>query len=349
MIVRDAKGNERKKVTLTGEENHDRKQLEALHQFEFNRYDTISLYGKTPEVVKIKGDVVSEVNTKSITTNYSNGFDTVEKYSEVRFKITDDGLREMTKKSLRINGADPITIKRGDTLDLLEGVSVNVNDENNEDYELTVEEITSNGKAVIITDDESDTNDSNQNGITSQDKFKFTKLKEGTYTIKYTVTNSWGATTTVDRKITVDPRTGLEAVKLTVKDYQGEDILVIGFDSIERKLRVLEYKNKSIDYLDNSQVFEINAYDSLGKTLGTIALRGNQTINEEIINRINAFSYEEGYSLSVWSKVIENRINIDGTIKVDNSSKEESKKIRYKRNLSAEQKKDKMEMVDLKF
>ena len=343
MIVRDAKGNERKKVTLTGEENHDRKQLEALHQFEFNRYDTISLYGKTPEVVKIKGDVVSEVNTKSITTNYSNGFDTVEKYSEVRFKITDDGLREMTKKSLRINGADPITIKRGDTLDLLEGVSVNVNDENNEDYELTVEEITSNGKAVIITDDESDTNDSNQNGITSQDKFKFTKLKEGTYTIKYTVTNSWGATTTVDRKITVDPRTGLEAVKLTVKDYQGEDILVIGFDSIERKLRVLEYKNKSIDYLDNSQVFEINAYDSLGKTLGTIALRGNQTINEEIINRINAFSYEEGYSLSVWSKVIENRINIDGTIKVDNSSKEESKKIRYKRNLSAEQKKDKME------
>ena len=343
MIVRDAKGNERKKVTLTGEENHDRKQLEALHQFEFNRYDTISLYGKTPEVVKIKGDVVSEVNTKSITTNYSNGFDTVEKYSEVRFKITDDGLREMTKKSLRINGADPITIKRGDTLDLLEGVSVNVNDENNEDYELTVEEITSNGKAVIITDDESDTNDSNQNGITSQDKFKFTKLKEGTYTIKYTITNSWGATTTVDRKITVDPRTGLEAVKLTVKDYQGEDILVIGFDSIERKLRVLEYKNKSIDYLDNSQVFEINAYDSLGKTLGTIALRGNQTINEEIINRINAFSYEEGYSLSVWSKVIENRINIDGTIKVDNSSKEESKKIRYKRNLSAEQKKDKME------
>ena len=343
MIVRDAKGNERKKVTLTGEENHDRKQLEALHQFEFNRYDTISLYGKTPEVVKIKGDVVSEVNTKSITTNYSNGFDTVEKYSEVRFKITDDGLREMTKKSLRINGADPITIKRGDTLDLLEGVSVNVNDENNEDYELTVEEITSNGKAVIITDDESDTNDSNQNGITSQDKFKFTKLKEGTYTIKYTVTNSWGATTTVDRKITVDPRTDLEAVKLTVKDYQGEDILVIGFDSIERKLRVLEYKNKSIDYLYNSQVFEINAYDSLGKTLGTIALRGNQTIDQSIIDRINDFNYEEGYSLSVWSKVIENRINIEGTIKVDDSSKEESKKNRYKRNLSAEQKIDKME------
>ena len=343
MIVRDAKGNERKKVTLTGEENHDRKQLEALHQFEFNRYDTISLYGKTPEVVKIKGDVVSEVNTKSITTNYSNGFDTVEKYSEVRFKITDDGLKEIAQKELTINGATAITIKRGDTLDLLEGVSVNVNDENNDDYKLTVEEITSNGKAVTIAEDENDTDDSSQNGATTEDKNKFTKLKEGTYTVKYTATNSWGVTTTVNRVITVKPRTELEAVKLTVKDYLGEDILIIGFDSITRKLRVIDYKNKSIDYLDNSQVFEINAFDSLGKTLGTIALRGDQEINKSIIDRINAFPYEEGYSLSVWSKKLENRINIDGTIKVDNSSKEESKKIRYKRNLSAEQKKDKME------
>ena len=343
MIVRDAKGNERKKVSLTGDTQQDSEQLNGLHQFEFNRYDTISLKARTAQAVKIKGGIVPEVSTKSTTTDYSNGFGTVEKYSEVRFKITDDGLREMTKKPLTIKGADPITIKRGDTLELLAGVSVNVNDENNDDYELTVKEITSNGKAVTIAEDENDTDDSSQNGGTAEDKNKFTKLKEGTYTVRYTATNSWGATTTVDREIIVEPRTELEAVKLTVKDYLGEDILIIGFDSITRKLRVIDYKNKSIDFLDNSQVFEINAFDSLGKTLGTIALRGNQEIDKSIIDRINAFPYEEGYSLSVWSKELENRINIDGTIKVDNSSKEESKKIRYKRNLSAEQKKDKME------
>ena len=343
MIVRDAKGNERKKVSLTGDTQQDSEQLNGLHQFAFNRYDTISLKARTAQAVKIKGGIVPEASTKSTTTDYSNGFGTVEKYSEVRFKITDDGLREMTKKSLRINGADPITIKRGDTLDLLAGVSVNVNDENNDDYELTVEEITSNGKAVTIEEDENDTDDSSQNGTTAEDKNKFTKLKEGTYTVKYTATNSWGDTTTVNRVITVEPRTDLEKVKLTVKDRDNNNVLVIGFDSIERKLRVLEYKNKSIDYLDNSQIFEINAFDSLGKTLGTIALRGDQEIDKSVIDRINAFPYEEGYSLSVWSKELENRINIEGTIKVDNSSKEESKKIRYKRNLSAEQKKDKME------
>ena len=342
MIVRDAKGNERKKVTLTGEENHDRKQLEALHQFEFNRYDTISLYGKTPEVVKIKGDVVSEVNTKSTTTNYLNGFGTVQKYSEVRFKITDDGLREITKKSLRINGVTNIDIKRGDTLDLLKGVSVEVDDQNNDDYKITVEEISSNGNNIVLLDD-NDSDDSTDDGTTDKDEKLFKKLKEGVYTVRYTVTNSWGATTIANRQITVQPRTELEAVKLIVKDYQGDNILIIGFDSIERKLRVIEYKKKSINYLDSSQVFEINAFDSLGKTIGTIALKGDQTINEEIINRINAFSYEEGYSLSVWSKELENRINIEGTIKVDNNSTEESKKSIYKTSLSLDDKKDKME------
>ena len=345
IVVRGSKGEEKANISLNGNTDHDKEQLKNLHELQFDKYDTISLKAKDPKAVKITGNIILENSNENskVSNSYENGFGTIDKYSQVRFKITDDGLREMTKKSLRINGADPITIKRGDTLDLLAGVSVNVNDENNDDYELTVKEITSNGKAVTIAEDENNTDDSSQNGATTEDKNKFTKLKEGTYTVRYTATNSWGATTTVDRVITVEPRTDLEKVKLTVKDRDNNNVLVIGFDSIERKLRVLEYKNKSIDYLDNSQVFEINAFDSLGKTLGTIALRGDQQIDETIINRINAFPYEEGYSLSVWSKELENRINIDGTIKVDNSSKEESKKIRYKRNLSAEQKKDKME------
>ena len=344
MIVRDAKGNERKKVSLTGDTQQDSEQLNGLHQFAFNRYDTISLKARTAQAVKIKGGIVPEVSTKSTTTDYSNGFGTVEKYSEVRFKITDDGLKEIAQKELTISGATAITIKRGDTLDLLEGVSVNVNDENNDDYKLTVKEITSNGKAVTIAEDENDTDDSSQSGATTEDKNKFTKLKEGTYTVRYTATNSWGATTTVDREITVEPRTDLEKVKLTVKDRDNNNVLVIGFDSIERKLRVLEYKNKSIDYLDNSQVFEINAFDSLGKTLGTIALRGDQEIDQTIIDRINAFPYEEGYSLSVWSKVIDNKIDITGSITIEKEdSKEESKKFRYKRTLTSDEKRDKLE------
>ena len=346
IVVRSSKGEEKANISLNGNTEHDKEQLKKLHNLGFDKYDTISLKAKDPNAVKITGNIISENSNgnSKVANSYENGFVTTDKYSKVRFKITDDGLREITQKELTINGATAITIKRGDTLDLLEGVSVNVNDENNDDYKLTVEEITSNGKAVTIAEDESDTNDSSQNGATAEDKNKFTKLKEGTYTVRYTATNSWGATTTVDREITVEPRTDLEKVKLTVKDRDNNNVLVIGFDSIERKLRVLEYKNKSIDYLDNSQVFEINAFDSLGKTLGTIALRGDQEIDKSIIDRINAFPYEEGYSLSVWSKVIDNKIDITGSITTEKEdSKEESKKFRYKRTLTSDEKRDKLE------
>ena len=346
VVVRSSKGKEKANISLNGNTEHDKEQLKNLHELQFDKYDTISLKAQNPNAVKVTGNIISEnpnENSK-VANSYENGFGTTDKYSQVRFKITDDGLKEIAQKELTINGATAITIKRGDTLDLLEGVSVNVNDENNDDYKLTVEEITSNAKAVSITDDESDTNDSSQSGTTPEDKNKFTKLKEGTYTVKYTATNSWGATTTVDRVITVEPRTDLEKVKLTVKDRDNNNVLVIGFDSIERKLRVLESKNKSIDYLDKSQVFEINAFDSLGKTLGTIALRGDQEIDKSIIDRINAFPYEEGYSLSVWSKVIDNKIDITGSITTEKEdSKEESKKFRYKRTLTSDEKRDKLE------
>ncbi|MFQ7597412.1 hypothetical protein [Clostridium sp.] len=346
IVVRSSKGEEKANISLNGNTDHDKEQLKKLHNLGFDKYDTISLKAQNPNAVKITGNIISENSNgnSKVANSYENGFGTTDKYSQVRFKITDDGLKEITQKNLVINVATKTTIKRGDTLDLLEGVSVNVNDQNNDDYKLTVEEITANSKAVSITDDESDTDDSSQSGIIAEDKNKFTKLKEGTYTVRYTATNSWGATTTVDRVITVEPRTDLEKVKLTVKDRDNNNVLVIGFDSIERKLRVIEHTNGSINYLDDSQVFEINAYDSLGKTLGTIALKGSQTIDQTIINRINAFPYEEGYSLSVWSKVIDNKIDITGSITTEKeNSKEESKKSRYKRSLTSDDKRDKLE------
>ena len=346
IVVRSSKGKEKANISLNGDTEHDKEQLKKLHNLGFDKYDTISLKAKDPNAVKITGNIISENSNgnSKVANSYENGFETTDKYSKVRFKITDDGLREITQKELTISGATAITIKRGDTLDLLAGVSVNVNDQNNDDYKLTVEEITSNTKTVTIEEDENNTDDSSQNGATTEDKNKFTKLKEGTYTVRYTATNSWGATTTVDRVITVEPRTDLEKVKLTVKDIDNNNVLVIGFDSITRKLRVIEHTNGSINYLDESQVFEINAYDSLGKTLGTIALRGSQTIDETIIDKINAFPYEEGYSLSVWSKVIDNKIDITGSITTEKeNSKEESKKSRYKRALTSDEKRDKLE------
>ncbi len=283
MIVRDIKGKKKYEVTLNGNAQHDREQLAKIHDKEFSIYDTIALHGNDPDTVKIKGTVISSNSTRS-NDSYSNGFGTTNKYSEVRFKITDDGLKEMTKKDPAISGLDPKTIKRWDEIDFLEGVVVDVKDKNNEDYKIKVSH-----------------ND-------------FNTLKEGTYTVTYTVTNSWESSVEEERTITVEPRNELEKVKLNLKNTSNQNILTIGFDSIQRKLRVLSnVEGGTIDSSSNELEFVITAYDLTGNTLGTIELKGNQTIDESIIKRINDFGYIEGYRLSVWAKD-PSRISTEGPI-----------------------------------
>ena len=324
MIVRNIKGEEKVKVSLNGDTEHDKFELNKLHNLALSKYDTISLKSKYHNAVKIKGNVITEDSNGStiINNSYENGFGTTDKYTQVRFKITDDGFKEMTSKELTAFGIIDKTIKRGDTLDLLEGISVNVNDQNNEDYKITVKEVTSSNSTRVadnetVEDDNSSDDGSQENNTKTENSTTFKKLKEGIYTVKYTITNSWGTSIEKTRRIKVDPRTDLEAVKLSVKDRENNVILVIGFDSIEKKLRVIESKNKSINYLDNNQVFEINAFDSLGKILGTIALRGSQEIEQTIIDRINNFPYEEGYALSIWAKSPQTTLQLEGNVEND--------------------------------
>ena len=289
MIVRNIKGKEKYKVTLNGNAQHDRDQLAKIHDKEFSIYDTIALHGQNHNTVKIKGTVINSNNNRT-SNDYSNGFDTIGKYSEVRFKITDDGFKEMTQKDPTISGLEDKTIKRGEEINFLEGVVVNVQDNNNEDYKIEVSY-----------------NDSNA-------LENFNTLKEGNYTVTYTVTNSWGANVQGTRQIIVEPRNELEKVKLNLTDTSNQNILTIGFDSIQRKLRVLSnVDNGTIDSSSSELAFSINAYDLLGNTLGNIELKGNQTIDESIINRINNFEYIEGYRISVWAKDI-SRISTEGPI-----------------------------------
>ena len=288
MIVRDIKGEEKYKVTLNGDSNHDREELKKIHEKEFSKYDTISLYGKTNNAVKIKGTVISSNRIKT-NHDYSNGFGTTEKYSQVRFKITDDGLKEMTKKDPTISGLDPKTIKRGEEINFLEGVVVDVQDQNNQDYKISV------------------------------NSDSFDKLTEGTYTVTYTVTNSWGSSVKQTRKITVEPRTELEKVKFKLKNTNREVILTIGFDSIEKKLRVLNYKlNSTIDSNNSDLAFAINIYDSLGNTLSTLELNGNQQINDDIVNKIKNLDYIEGYRLNVWAKNPQQYLELEGNVNISN-------------------------------
>ena len=311
MVLRDLRGNEKIKVILNGDNEHDELQLASLNNVSFSKYDTISLKGETSTTVRIIGGVIIESNDESniYSEKYLNGFGDIQNYSNVRFKITDDGLKEMTPKPLSVTGVDNITIKRGDTLNLLSGITVNVNDDNNEDYTISIDEVVTEVSDVNFSDEVI------ENGTENQDKTQFKKLREGVYIVKYIISNSWGIKEVINRTITVLPRNNLENIKLNVRDDNRNNILIISFDSIQKKLRVLDYElNTSINFIDKNQVFEINAYDTVGKNLGTIALRGNQLIDNSIISKINNFSYEEGYALSIWAKEPNETLELQGEI-----------------------------------
>ena len=311
MVLRDLRGNEKIKVILNGDNEHDELQLASLNNVSFSKYDTISLKGETSTTVRIIGGVIIESNDENniYSEKYLNGFGDIQNYSNVRFKITDDGLKEMTPKPLSVTGVDNITIKRGDTLNLLSGITVNVNDDNNEDYTISIDEVVTEVSDVNFSDEVI------ENGTENQDKTQFKKLREGVYIVKYIISNSWGTKEVINRTITVLPRNNLENIKLNVRDDNRNNILIISFDSIQKKLRVLDYElNTSINFIDKNQVFEINAYDTVGKNLGTIALRGNQLIDNSIISKINNFSYEEGYALSIWAKEPNETLELQGEI-----------------------------------
>ena len=311
MVLRDLRGNEKIKVILNGDNEHDELQLASLNNVSFSKYDTISLKGETSTTVRIIGGVIIESNNENniYSEKYLNGFGDIQNYSNVRFKITDDGLKEMTPKPLSVTGVDNLTIKRGDTLNLLSGITVNVNDDNNEDYTISIDEVVTEVSDVNFSDEVI------ENGTENQDKTQFKKLREGVYIVKYIISNSWGTKEVINRTITVLPRNNLENIKLNVRDDNRNNILIISFDSIQKKLRVLDYKlNTSINFIDKNQVFEINAYDTVGKNLGTIALRGNQLIDNSIISKINNFSYEEGYALSIWAKEANETLELQGEI-----------------------------------
>ena len=281
MTVRDRKGNVKYSISLNGDREHDKQELAKIHNQSYSRYDSISVSALNPNTVKFDGDVVNE------STDYTNGFGNIA-YSDVRFIITDDGLKEIQQYVPTLNGLDKINIKRGEDVDFMKGVSANMQDSSDEDYTITV----------------------NQN--------EFDKFREGTYTIIYNVTTSWGVNQNYKRVVEVEPRTELEKVKMmvnsSISDGRTQNILTIGYDSINHKLRVINHVDKFNMPGDSSEVaLRLTAYNELGNTIGSIELNGKESINENFITRINNFEYHEGYSLSIWYSDYRN-LSIKGSI-----------------------------------
>ena len=260
-------------------------QLNKLIEYTFNIGDTISIWTSNHEKVKIKG------NIKNKTHDYSNGL--ISEMEKVRFKITEDGLQEIKASTPVItfeeNENTSVEVKRGEAIEYLNGVTIT---DNNEHIELS---------KVKYTSENIDT--------------KVLGEKE----VTYTVTNSWGVTTTKVRKFNVVPKNNIEGVILKLKsENNDENYLEIGFDELEKKLKVYNKPTAALYSNDSESVLTLSIYDRNGATLKTLQVQGNVLISDDEIKKINDLEYQEGLFIGVETKYAKN-LSIAGNIeKVNN-------------------------------
>ena len=257
-----------------------KEQLGDLTKYTFNIGDTISLWSSNPNKVKIKGTVENE------SIDYDNGLG--EKMDVVRFKITENGLKEIQASTPAITFDEgenkSVEVRRGDVISYLSGVTVT---DTNENIELS---------KVSYTPNNIDTDVLGEKQVT------------------YTVTNSWGQKAEKIRKFNIIPKNDIDGVRLKLKSSTDENnYLEIGFDELNKKLKVYHKPTSALYPEINENVLTISVYDSNGETLKTLQIHGNQTINEEEFTKIDDSAYTEGLFIEVESKYPKN-LSITGDI-----------------------------------
>ncbi|WP_302631341.1 immunoglobulin-like domain-containing protein, partial [uncultured Clostridium sp.] len=264
-------------------------QLENLINYTFNIGDSISIWSSNADKVKIKG------NIRNNSKNYEDGLGS--KMDEVRFKITENGLQEITATTPVITfdeGDNSVEVKRGGEISYLAGVSVSDESEN-----VPISKVT---YTVNSTGD-----NSNNNNIIDTSVL-------GEKTVTYKVTNSWGKTVTKVRKYNIVHKNEIDAVRLNFKSKNNENnYLELGFDEITKKLHVYKNPTEALYSEDSDNVLSISIYDSNGNTTETLQIVGNQVIPEEKVNRINNLPYTEGMYIGIETKYPE-KLSITGNI-----------------------------------
>ncbi|MFQ6883923.1 immunoglobulin-like domain-containing protein, partial [Clostridium sp.] len=264
-------------------------QLENLINYTFNIGDSISIWSSNADKVKIKGNIQN--NSK----DYENGLGS--KMDEVRFKITENGLQEITATTPVITfdeGDNSVEVKRGGEISYLAGVSVSDESEN-----VPISKVT-----YIVNNIGNNSN--NNNSIDTS--------VLGEKTVTYKVTNSWGKTVTKVRKYNIVHKNEIDAVRLNFKSKNNENnYLELGFDEITKKLHVYKKPTEALYSEDSDNVLSISVYDSNGNTTTTLQIVGNQVIPEEQVNRINDLQYTEGMYIGIETKYPE-KLSITGNI-----------------------------------
>lgn len=283
-------GKVRRTVRIKGTDNGNSSSIRTLQNFKYSEGDYINITPVDSKFVKITGTVTDLPND----VNYTQTSVDLDKYKNVRFQLVDSQFKYVYNEAPIIKGVDAKSIVRGESFDPLAGVSV----EDDRDSSIPNDQI----KVAY-----------NQDALN----------RIGTTMIRYTVSDSWGRTTTAEREITVTAPNQIENDKIVIKKGEKE-FLTIGFDSLNKKLQVLDFlMNDVLEGTDHEEAFKLTLYGSDKQEKGSVTLNYHTEVSETFINQVEALIFEEGNYITITSPIHDSIQVVKGTNQTESFDSED--------------------------
>ena len=109
--------------------------------------------------------------------------------------------------------------------------------------------------------------------------------RAGYQTLTYKVTDSWGRSTEVTRKVFVRPLA--ENNKIILKNSSSQDAFKIGFDFSKMRFTVEIIDSNTVLNSENTgKEFSLTVYNSSGQRVETFELKGTDVLNEAAFDKL---------------------------------------------------------------
>ncbi len=271
MTLYDKNGQFKRRLTLNGDDKANSEKIDEFVKEPFEINDQIHLYHRYSSDKLLIAGTIKDLNSSSNNLSAGVPAEVIEKN---RFKLERDGLVYLINQAPTIEGIN-------ETLNVVIGQKPDF------------------FKDVTVKDD--------LDGLIQNSKVEVTGFNPnqlGEQTITYTVSDSWGETTTATRRVIVTSETRLSNTSIDVYDNGGSSkVFSIKFDDINKRIKI---ENKTETQLESTNstdtAFRIKILSKAGITKKTLELNGNENGNSTKLSELHNYNYSVGDYIELWRK-----------------------------------------------
>ena len=289
----DENGNVKKVLSITTLDLASRSdinsKLSAFNNTQFEFGDYISIYAKQDtNNVRITGNIDKPNNIKE---DYSTGITEPDYMYNVRFKINEDAMDAIYNEAPTIKILNPeqvIEVYCGDDIDYGNGAEIS------DDHDLDI----------------------GSNNITLSENDKNAMAGVGEHTINLILTDSWGRSVSVKRKYNVKSSIDRNVISFPGRENNTDGVAFeVGFNSEEKKIKLIEKNNITIQQHNHKLFFKINVYNSNNqKKITEIELYSDDRGNTDKLNSLEDLTFEYGDYITIYAYQT-GRVKIRGPVR----------------------------------